>query len=405
MHCSTIYVLQITKFAVPDSGKDVTVKRALLIMTAEITRRSITAVIAVVALMFLPYGCGPAPPAPGVPETLPDRLTDTEFWNMIREFSEPAGYFPSDNFLSNESGYQKIIPTLLKTVTPGGVYIGVGPEQNFTYIAAVRPKLAFIVDIRRQNMLEHLFYKALMETSSDRAEFLSRLFARRRVELATNSTPEELFRAYSSERASPALFEATLTRVAKYLEDGKKFELSAEDQAGIRHVAQAFFSSGPDLSYAFFGGNGDGKRMPSYSDLMTENDGALQNWNFLASEDQFQALRRMHKDNLIVPIVGDFAGPKAIRSVAHYVREHQSTVHAFYTSNVEQYLFQNGNWKQFYDNALLLPTDSTSAFIRYVADEWRFYQRSSMASPINHTLASYRGGVMQGYYDLLNAAR
>ena len=62
----------------------------------------------------------------------------------------------------------------------GGVYIGVGPEQNFSYIARLRPAMAFIIDIRRENLNLHLFYKALFEVSSDRADFVSRLFSRPR---------------------------------------------------------------------------------------------------------------------------------------------------------------------------------------------------------------------------------
>jgi hypothetical protein len=38
-----------------------------------------------------------------------------------------------------------------------------------------------VLDIRRQNMLEHLTYKALFEMSTDRADFLSRLFSRQRL--------------------------------------------------------------------------------------------------------------------------------------------------------------------------------------------------------------------------------
>ena len=78
---------------------------------------------------------------------------------MITDFSEAGGYFRSDNFLSNEAGYQHVIPLLKKSIRPGGVYLGVGPEQNFTYVVALEPKMAFIVDIRRQNMLEHLLIK------------------------------------------------------------------------------------------------------------------------------------------------------------------------------------------------------------------------------------------------------
>src|SRR6186713_2079940 len=82
--------------------------------------------------------------------TLPDRLDDSTFWAMVNDLSEPGGYFHSDNFVSNELGFQYVITDLLSTVGTGGVYVGVGPDQNFTYVAALKPRIAFIVDIRRQ---------------------------------------------------------------------------------------------------------------------------------------------------------------------------------------------------------------------------------------------------------------
>ena len=78
------------------------------------------------------------------------------------------------------------------------VYLGVGPEQNFTYIAALKPKMAFIVDVRRGNLQLHLMYKALFELSSDRADFIFRLFSRKRPEgLGPKSTADEIFAARS----------------------------------------------------------------------------------------------------------------------------------------------------------------------------------------------------------------
>src|SRR6267378_3329015 len=112
-------------------------------------------------------------------ESLPGRIADRDFWTLVSDFSENGGFFRSDNFVSNETTFQYVIPDLKERTKPGGVYLGVGPDQNFTYIAAIRPKVAFIVDIRKQNMLEHLMYKALFELSEDRAQFLSRLFSRR----------------------------------------------------------------------------------------------------------------------------------------------------------------------------------------------------------------------------------
>ena len=107
-----------------------------------------------------------------------DSLTDREFWQFFTSMSEAGGTFAAENFVSNEKTYQYVVPTLQKTLTPGGVYLGVGPEQNFTYIVNLAPKLAVIFDIRRENALLHLMYKALIELSPTRAELVARLFSR-----------------------------------------------------------------------------------------------------------------------------------------------------------------------------------------------------------------------------------
>src|SRR5262245_43187420 len=112
--------------------------------------------------------------------SLPLSLNNDEFWQLSTALSEPSGYFRSENLVSNEHTYQYVIPSLRAMVKPGGVYLGVAPDQNFTYMAAIRPRMAFILDIRRGNLLEHLMYKAIFELSVDRAEFVSRLFSRPR---------------------------------------------------------------------------------------------------------------------------------------------------------------------------------------------------------------------------------
>jgi len=61
-----------------------------------------------------------------------DRLTNGEFWSMITRLSEPDGQFRSDNLVSNEIKFQWVIPEMLRRAKSGGIYIGVGPEQNFT---------------------------------------------------------------------------------------------------------------------------------------------------------------------------------------------------------------------------------------------------------------------------------
>ena len=110
--------------------------------------------------------------------TIPARLSDAEFWGLSTRLSETPGTFDhSDNLVSNEIRYVHLARVLRST---GGIYIGVGPEQNFSYIARLEPAMAFIIDIRQRNRNLHLLYKALFELSTDRAEFLSNLFSRQR---------------------------------------------------------------------------------------------------------------------------------------------------------------------------------------------------------------------------------
>src|SRR3954451_24558626 len=85
-----------------------------------------------------------APRSAAVTGTLPTQLSDREFWKLSTDASEPNGYFRSDNLTSNELWFQHVIPNLVRRTRPGGVYLGVGPEQNYTYIAALHPAIAII---------------------------------------------------------------------------------------------------------------------------------------------------------------------------------------------------------------------------------------------------------------------
>lgn len=310
-------------------------------------------------------------PSRAAADTLPAQFSDEAFWQMIAEFSEPGGYFRSDNFLSNENSFQYVIPRLTRTVAPGGVYFGVGPEQNFTYLVALRPKLAFIIDIRRQNMLEQLLYKALIELSADRAEFLSRLFSRRSMsDLGAGPSVEALFEAYKSAQPSRELFQQNLQAVRDQLVARHGFSLTSDDLQSIEYVYTAFYNGGPDLNYSFSSGGQSGwSWFPTYAQLMTETDARGVRRSYLATEENFRILRGLETNNAIVPLVGDFAGPRALRSVGRYLKEHGATATAFYTSNVEQYLFQQDeDWKKFYANVAMLPVDGTSTFIRSVSN-------------------------------------
>jgi hypothetical protein len=314
---------------------------------------------------------------------LPSKLANNDFWKLVSDFSEPSGTFHSENLVSNEAQYQGIIPDLEKIVKPGQVYMGVGPEQNFTYMAATKPAMAFIIDIRRGNLDVHLMYKALFELSADRAEFVSRLFSRKRPEgLSADSTAEDIFAAYKKVTSDKALYQQNLQAIENHLVKTHGFALTQGDLAGIEFAYSSFFASGPNIEYQLTNGWGSTRSRrafgismstgtgmgghPSYADLMTTTDENGKQHSFLSTEERFRFIKDLETRNMVVPLVGNFAGPKAIRAVGSYLKQKGAIVSTFYMSNVEQYLTQDTQSMDFCHNVATLPLDSTSTLIRSV---------------------------------------
>jgi hypothetical protein len=307
-----------------------------------------------------------APQLGAAGETLPARLSDKAYWQLVTDLSEPGGSFRSDNFLSNENAFQTVIPDLKATLPPGGVYLGVGPEQNFTYVVGLRPRLAFIVDIRRGNLDLHLLYKALFELAETRADFVGLLFSRPQPPgLSARSTTKEIFDAYDPVSPSERLYTENMARIRDRLFTGHHFELAEEDLRGIEYVYRAFFMFGPGIRYSPQGLTASTVQ-PTYATLMAATDQAGQPLGFLGGEDRFTFVKSLQSRNLIVPVVGDFAGPKAIKGVGAYLSGKGATVAAFYLSNVEEYLRRDNLWNAFCANVTALPRDATSTYIRSV---------------------------------------
>ena len=304
-----------------------------------------------------------AQPAATATQSLPTQISDAEFWGMVSGMSEAGGFFQSDNFVSNERSFPAIVNALRASWKPGGVYIGVGPEQNFAYIAALRPKMVFLLDIRRQMIVHQLMYKAIFELSPDRADFVSMLFSKPRPPgLSATSTVHEIWRAFEAVPSDATLYEKNLTAVRNHLTKTRGFALPDGDQAALIYVYGSFYDLGPAITYSGHTQRGPGT---AYSSITQETDANGEARSFLATEDNFQFIRGLHQKNLIVPVVADFGGPTGIRAVGSYLKGRGATVTAFYTSNVEQYLFRDpGAPQRFYANIASLPLDSMSTFIR-----------------------------------------
>lgn len=291
--------------------------------------------------------------------------------------SEPGGAFHSDNFTSNEANYAAVVAILAKSGPHGGAYLGVGPEQNFNYIAAVRPAMAVIFDIRRQAVMQHLLYKALFELSADRVDFVSKLFSLPPpAGLVPDAGIDALWQRFGLAPGDDrARFSANTARVESLLTQTHGFALSADDLASLEYVYEAFFKLGPAINYAGFA-KGLTTGNTNFVKLTSAVDAAGVPRGFLGTDEQFQFVKSLEARNLIVPIQADFGGPKALRAVGDYLRTHGLRVSAFYISNVEQYLFNprmpaapggqeiNGGWKAFYDNLATLPADASTVLLR-----------------------------------------
>jgi hypothetical protein len=296
---------------------------------------------------------------------LPERLSDADFWKLAADISEPGGYFQiENNYTSNEMEVGQLFTQLRNAGVSGDVYMGVGPEQNFTYIAAIRPKMAFIVDIRRQAAMQHLMFKAMFEMATDRADFISLLFSKPRpAGLDTSTSIQKIWDAYRAVPTDSNLGNRTYARMIDRLTKTHGFTFTADESEKIKAVYDAFYFYGPSI--ATRGTNNGRGSMGDFTDLTGySTDASGQPKSFLSSEDNFRTVKSLHERNLIVPITGDFGGPKAIRAIGAYLTSKHALVRAFYVSNVEQYLFQDGHAGLFYGNVSSLPVDSASVFIR-----------------------------------------
>ena len=307
------------------------------------------------ALGLLPWGLQGRGPS----------LPTTTFAAEIARLSEPEGYFDTDNLISNEHSYADVIPALASAGVRGGAYLGVGPDQNFSYIARIRPTFAYIIDIRRDNLLLHLLFKALFAQAGTRAEYLSLLTGRsppERPDRWTGATIHALI-AHVDAPALPA--EALRSLRARVDATIERFgvPLSAADRRTIDRFHRTFVDAGLALRFQSHG-RPPRPYYPTFRELLLATDGRGQAGNYLASEDDYRFVRGLQQRDRIIPVVGDVGGAHALRAIAGAIAGRGERVSAFYLSNVETYLSRDGAYRRFIQNLRLLPRDERSVMIR-----------------------------------------
>jgi hypothetical protein len=295
------------------------------------------------------------------------RSTQSDFARLVQQLSEPDGYFDTDNLISNETSYLHVMGKMREMGVTGGAYLGVGPSQNFSYIAQIRPRIAFIVDIRRDNLLHHLLYKALFELSGNRVEYLAMFFGRPIPDDATQwsgRSIQDLVAYFDGQPARPDLVDEYRKRIDERVL-GFGLELSDADRATIRRFHDTFIRAGLGLRFNSFG-RAPQPYYPTFRQLLLERDLTGKQVNYLAREADFQAVKSMQHANRVIPVVGNLAGRHAVGAIGDYLSEIGQQVSAFYTSNVEFYVMGDGAFRQFADNLVGLPRSEQGVIIRSV---------------------------------------
>jgi hypothetical protein len=298
-------------------------------------------------------------------QQLAPAISDSAFAALSARISEPGGFFDSDNLISNESSYLHVLGAMRRIGVAGGAYVGVGPDQSFSYIAQIRPRVAFIIDIRRDNLLQHLLFKALFEMSHDRVEYLALLTGRALPNDAAKwkrKTAAEIVELIDKSPPDADQFETSRamirTKVKRY-----GIPLTPAELENIDHIHQAFFDAGLGLQFTCLG-RAQRPYYPTLRSLLLEHDLAGKQLSYLANEDAFQFVKSLEGRNLVVPVVGNLAGNHALREIGKVMTERGETLSALYVSNVEFYLMREGSFDAFAASVRTLPHDSRSVIIR-----------------------------------------
>jgi hypothetical protein len=352
--------------------------------------------------------------APPPPDTAPRVAPESLYGKTFLRLSEPAGYFPSENVVSNETSYLHVLDAMRREGVKGGAYIGVGPDQNFSYIAAIRPEVAFMFDIRRDAMIEHQLFKAVFAMSRNRLEYLSILLAKpvpANVAAWKDSSINAIVRLIDTTNASVEFAKSSeidIENRARHF----GIPLSDNDIGVLALYRSAFIRFGLDVQYSSLNGSMMSS-MPAWRDLLVEVDRSGKQLNYLAADSLFQFVKTMEAENRIIPVTGNAGGTVALRQLGDEIRTRGLVVSAIYMSNVEQYLWRDGLFNAFADNVKMLPRNEKSVMIRSLFGGRGYggwhpllvagYNSTQILQSMDVFVTEYDAGRIRSYTDLLSS--
>lgn len=307
---------------------------------------------------------GPAASAIEQPARAGAAPLSLEHWrHMVSTLSLP-GASSSPGYVCQNGSYLQVAKSLVARAPADGVYIGVGQDENLSYIALTRPVLALVVGSNHDQLLLQLMYKALFEIAADRQAFLVGLLGADGSELRPASPDDRLSllmdrvgRLPRTEASFESAHRAIQRRVVSF-----GLDLGPDANSKLRDVHQAFFRRGLELRHAPNDRTGNPETFPTLRTVLesVSPDGAVR--SFLGTSAYFDSVRRLHASNRIVPLVGTL--PDALPVVAAFLRQRSLEVGVVHVSSTELAIATPQAFAKWTRSLATLPKSKGALFIR-----------------------------------------
>lgn len=248
--------------------------------------------------------------------------------------AEPASTYNLDCFVTSEVGHNDLL-TRCRPVRQGGAYLGVGPCQNFSYIGALRPACALIVDARIDNLIEHLIFKLVFERARTPAQYLAVLCSRL-LPADVPPDPGALLPAFDRAPAPAGLFEDNWRVLCRDLAD--RWSMPPALMGRAERIYREFHRRGLSITSVSDELLANLDYIPDLRTVIASTSYTGESLHFLTDAERYDYVRELQLSDRIIPLLGNIADPPTIHAANGLLAELSERVSTVYLSNMEEFL-------------------------------------------------------------------
>lgn len=331
------------------------------------------------------------------------------FFELLKWLDEPpTGPSSADNLMTNEDSLASVMDQIRSESPPGTVFLGVGPDQNYTFIATARPIEAYLLDYRKKNQLLHLMHLALIAKSPNRIDYLENYWARRvKVGLISppnddhSKTTEKLLLLFRRSELDQQFLAQNIGDVMSELLNSQFLDANEIEEVG--RIQKRLAGPGPEARFLAL------KMYPTIASLISMKTRAGKPGHWLAGDDYYQEVRELCFQQKIYPVVGDWSGQLCLKKLAAHLNSTEKKVGLVYISDVEFFLLRGNRFSHYIENLARLPLHDEVRIVRTSTREIEHPERiqgsssTSIVRPLKQFIERARAGRVRRWEDLFEA--